>query len=173
MFQNSASLLNIDMRLAELFFESVVIDNRNGLGAVPNNSNIDYLGLPVMMKPSTFLKLAGGGVTVNDDSYVKQHIARNLPIGAPFLIIKIPNEWLDGDFSKPATVRNHEGRHRMVSINQIYGDIPVEVHLTFGSLRARDISPEIQAQLNKELIPQSFGDHTAILRGPFFEPYIR
>lgn len=38
--------------------DEVTIDNLKGLGNVPNNDNIDYLGLRVQMKPSVFLKLA-------------------------------------------------------------------------------------------------------------------
>ena len=35
----------------------IIIDNRNGAGATPNNEEIDYLGFRILMKPSVFLKL--------------------------------------------------------------------------------------------------------------------
>lgn len=34
------------------------IDNRHGLGTTPNNAEIDYFGLRVLMTPRTFLNLA-------------------------------------------------------------------------------------------------------------------
>ena len=45
------------------FFEKndlneVIIDNQRGLGAVPDNDNVDYKGIRVKMRPSIFLELA-------------------------------------------------------------------------------------------------------------------
>jgi hypothetical protein len=34
------------------------INNRSGIGSVPYNQEVDYFGLRVAMRPSTFLKLA-------------------------------------------------------------------------------------------------------------------
>lgn len=39
------------MRLAQVLKETIQIDNKDGLGSVPNNQEVDYLGLRVIMKP--------------------------------------------------------------------------------------------------------------------------
>lgn len=141
-------------------FEIVNIDNKHGIGAVPNNNEVDYLGLRVIMKPSVFLSLAAGGVSDGDvgpSHHVRQHMEHGEAIGAPFLVIKIPNEWIiNNNFSQPAVIKSHDGRHRMITARQLDGDVPIETHLFFGSLRHRDITPEIADKLNKGLLPQAF-----------------
>jgi spore germination cell wall hydrolase CwlJ-like protein/GNAT superfamily N-acetyltransferase len=44
-----------DIKESEL--DEYKVDNSAGLGATPNNSNVDYKGLRVLMRPSVFLKL--------------------------------------------------------------------------------------------------------------------
>lgn len=154
------------MKVTEIFEQSV-IDNVNGAGAVPYNQEIDYFGLRVMMKPTVFAQLALP-LDRSGASYegIKQHIQNGGKIGAPFLIIAVPPEWEDGDFSNPAAVKNHEGRNRMVALEQLYGDQPVEVHLIFsGGLRSRDITPEWVAQLNARLLKER---STEVVSGPLF-----
>ena len=146
--------------------EEYKIDNRNGLGAVPDNDKIDYFGLRVKMKPSIFLKLA---LPLDKDAsvdYIKNHLAKGGSLGSPFLDISIPGEYEDGDYTKPATVAGHEGRNRMKAILQTEGDDPVEVHLFFRhGLRARDINDDIKKSLRNGLINQK---KTQIVSGPIF-----
>ena len=40
------------------FITELKIDNRQGLGAVPHNADVDYFGLRTVMRPSMFLKLS-------------------------------------------------------------------------------------------------------------------
>jgi putative chitinase len=153
------------MRLRELLSE-VKIDNKDGAGAVPFNQDIDYFGLRTTMRPSTFLRLAAP-LGQEHSAELEKYISDGGAIGAPFLEIKIPAEWDDGDFSKPAQVAGHEGRNRMTAIRKLEGDAPVEVHiLPRGGYRARDITPEFKAALAKSLYAEK---STSLVTGPLFE----
>lgn len=153
------------MRLRELLSE-VKIDNKDGAGAVPYNQDVDYFGLRVAMRPSTFLRLAAP-LGQEHSAKLEKYIADGGAIGAPFLEIKIPQEWDDGDFSKPAQVAGHEGRNRMTAIQKLEGDNPIEVHIfPRGGYRARDITPEFRAALVKGLQAEKA---TNIVAGPLFE----
>ena len=44
--------------MTDVLAEAVNIDNKNGRGAVPHNQEVDYFGMRVKMKPSTFIALA-------------------------------------------------------------------------------------------------------------------
>ena len=142
----------------------VIIDNVNGSGSVPWNQEIDYRGLRVMMKPSTFLKLtpdmSDNSEALNHYEKFKEYIKKGGSIGAPWLNIEIPDDWLDF-----AEVTGHEGRHRMQFILQLEGDAPIETHLFFSNFRNRDIKPEWIKQLNTRLKSQS----GVFLYGPFFK----
>jgi putative chitinase len=154
------------MSLMKLPLSEYNVDNKNGLGAVPDNDKIDYFGLRVKMKPSIFLKLA---LPLDKDAsvdYIKNHIEKGGSLGSPFLDISVPGEYEDGDYTKPATVAGHEGRNRMKAILQTEGDDPVEVHLFFKhGLRARDITPDMKSSLRSGLINQK---KTQLITGPIF-----
>lgn len=106
------------------------IDNIHGIGNTPNGhpSEVSYRGLVVAMKPSVFLALADK-LDESDNSRMEQLLKDGKAIASPFLKLKVPDEWFEGDFSKPAKVLDHDGRHRMKAIKTLYGDKPVEVHL--------------------------------------------
>jgi putative chitinase len=153
------------MRLRELLSE-VKIDNKDGAGAVPYNQDVDYFGLRVMMKPSTFLRLAAP-LGQEHSAELEKYISDGGAIGAPFLEIKIPMEWDDGDFSKPAQVVGHEGRNRMTAIQKLEGDNPIEVHIfPRGGYRSRDITTEFRAALVRGLQAEKA---TNVVAGPLFE----
>jgi putative chitinase len=153
------------MRLRELLSE-VKIDNKDGAGAVPYNQDVDYFGLRVMMKPSTFLRLAAP-LGQEHSAKLEKYIADGGAIGAPFLEIKIPAEWDDGDFSTPAQVAGHEGRNRMTAIQKLEGDNPIEVHIfPRGGYRSRDITTEFRAALVRGLQAEKA---TNVVAGPLFE----
>lgn len=153
------------MRLRELLSE-VKIDNKDGAGAVPYNQDVDYFGLRVMMRPSTFLRLAAP-LGQEHSAELEKYIADGGAIGAPFLEIKIPPEWDDGDFSASAQVAGHEGRNRMTAIQKLEGDAPIEVHIfPRGGYRGRDITPEFKSALARGLQAEKA---TNIVPGPLFE----
>lgn len=146
------------------------VDNRNGLGSVPYNQEVHYFGLKVMMKPSTFLKLAAPLIDPKSVPFIRDHLAKGGAIGAPFLKIEIPDDWLSGDFSKPAVVIGHEGRNRMSAVYIEEGDEPGEVHLfTRGEnkeVRARHLTPQIIEHMKKGMVKEM---GTKIVPGPLFE----
>ena len=140
------------------------IDNSNGAGAVPYNADVDYFGLRVAMKPSTFLDLAAP-LHDKDNSEMEEYIRNGGAIGAPFLDIVIPQEWDDGDFTKFAKIQGHEGRHRMKAIMAVEGDTPIEVHLFPKYYRARDLTPDFIKHLNEGIYAEK---STRLVRGPLF-----
>jgi hypothetical protein len=149
--------------------QEVRIDNQRGAGAVPLNQEVDYFGLRVLMRPSTFLRLA---LPLESDQYVKRmedHIEAGGAIGAPFLSIDIPQAWeqTPPDFAEPAEVKSHDGRHRMMAIRRLEGDRPVEVHLFPIGLRNRHITPEWREALRRSMISQR--SHNGVARGPLFQ----
>lgn len=149
------------------------IDNIHGLGAVGISGNIDYMGLRVYVKPSVFLKLAARHPNL-DTSYHQKHMASGAAIGAPFLDIHIPSEWIDessrhdkvveGNLTDPATIIGHEGRHRMAAILKEYGDVPIETHLLFRGFRRRHITDNMVERLNQDIFTQ---EHK-LYQGPWF-----
>jgi hypothetical protein len=141
------------------------VDNKRGLGAVPMNSDVNYFGLRVLMKPSTFLSLAASLQSPRSSvEYIRNHLKQGGKLGSPFLSVDIPIDWEDNDFSEDVKVIGHEGRHRMTVVMQDEGDSPVEVHIFPHYMRARDITPEMVKELNKSMINQDGKK----LTGPFF-----
>lgn len=146
------------------------IDNRSGIGAVPYNQEVDYFGLRVAMRPSTFLKLALPMNNSAEDRASIEHIIQQKDtegIGAPFLNIRIPDAWESGDLKQPAKVTGHDGRHRMAAILKSEGDEPVETHLFPAYLRHRDFEahPEWIQRLNQIII----GQRGNTVSGPIFQ----
>lgn len=144
----------------------VTIDNKNGAGAVPYNQDVDYFGLRVKMKPSTFIRLAAP-LGREHSPELEKYIAGGGAIGAPFLDIVIPKEWDDGSFAEFAKVQGHEGRNRMLAVQKLEGDAPVEVHLfPKGGYRSRDLTPEYVEKLQAGLYAEK---SSTLVRGPLFE----
>jgi len=139
----------------------VTIDNREGWGAVPNNAEIDYFGMRVMMKPSMFLKLAAK-LGQKPSTEIEQHIKDHGAIGAPYLIIELP----DTD-DEPAQVVGHDGRNRMIAVMNVEGDDPIETHIfPRGRIsRAKHLTPEIKEYLNSGIKTENTGD---IVNGPLW-----
>lgn len=151
---------------ASKFLSEVRIDNKKGAGSTPNNDNVDYLGLRVMMKPSVFLKLAPPLGYSADLQRMRDLIQSGGAIGAPQLYLEIPPSWDDEDLIKPARVQNHEGRHRMQAILELEGDEPVETHLFPLGMRRRHLTPQMIQRLQQSLISQGLRQ---LVRGPLFE----
>jgi len=124
--------------------------NGKGLGTTGYNSNVDYRGLRVLMKPSVFLSLAAHLSEPSSVDYIVQHMKDGGALGSPFLIVDIPEKYFEGDFTglNFAKVVGHEGRNRMLAIQKVEGDEPCEVHIFgYGELRKRHFTPEIIEQL--------------------------
>ena len=126
------------------------IDNVNGLGSVPWNQEVDYMGLRVLMKPSTFLQLSLPLNMNDDDKKTIQHLEKEkdtIGFGAPFLQV-------DMERSIPR-ITGHDGRHRMIAIQATEGDHPVEVHIFPKGMRNKDMTPEVVSKLNDLVVSQN------------------
>jgi hypothetical protein len=141
--------------------QEVVVDNRDGRGATPNNMNVNYLGMKVEMRPTTFIKLAAPLGRDQAKQEMIDYVSGGGAIGAPFLIIKY-NE------GQVPEVVGHEGRNRMLAVYASEGDVPVETHLFFrGDVnRARHLTPEIVAQLKGGMEQEVTGQS---VKGPLWE----
>lgn len=140
------------MKLQDLL--EYIVDNEKGPGSTPNNTEIDYLGFKVQMKPSMFLKLASPLQKEKSVDFFSTRIKNKEGIGSPTLYVNVPDDWKKEEF-KPGTVRvqSHEGRNRMTAIMKEEGDEPVEVHLFLRSdnveWKAKNISTNVKNELKK------------------------
>ena len=163
---------------AKEFLDELKIDNEHGWGQTPNNANVDYKGLKVMMKPSIFLRLSA---ELPIDDAAKQNIAAMVAhhkqggaFGAPTLYIDIPKEWEDGNMVRGfARVTGHEGRHRMNTQIESEGDKPVETHIFISGFRTRNWAKNDQNDYTSEIIEQlqtqmESEDGYIVARSPLF-----
>ncbi len=131
--------------------KEVVIDNVRGMGAVPDNQEVDYLGVRTLMKPSVFLELAERrNFFARSASSIANELRDGEAIGAPFLIVKV-----DEDGDQPAEVMNHEGRNRMVAVQEVEGDDPIEVHIFLAQgMRRRHLTDTKLRDMQRIMISQ-------------------
>jgi len=121
--------------------------------------------LRVMMLPSIFLKLALFLKEPKSAANITKYIEQGGHIASPFLILEIPEEWDEGDFSKPARVKGHEGRNRMIALQELEENQPQEVHIFPQGLRNRHMTPEFIKNMNNQLIPER---QEQPISGPFW-----
>lgn len=148
----------------------VSYDQVNGIGNVPNNANVKYMGFAVEMLPSRFAMLALSRDFEKQSSSVAgitQAIKDGQPIGSPHLYVVLPHGGReDEDDNEYAMVKGHEGRTRMEAIRRLYGDIPVLVHIfPRGGARARHITDEQIASMRQMMCPERM---TTPMKGPWF-----
>lgn len=153
------------MKISEILAE-VKIDNTNGAGAVPYNTDVDYFGVRVLMAPSTFLSLAAPLHDPTSKDGLKKFMQDGGAIGSPFLTIKVPPEWDDGNFKQYAKIGGHEGRNRMRAILELEGNEPIEVHLFFSQYRRRQVSDQMINKANEGMFREQT---TTLIPGPLFK----
>jgi len=141
----------------------VEFDRQRGSGWTSLNHDIDYFGLTVLMKPSVFMALA---LPLNETNYResslnhhKELIARGGGISPGFFQI----EWSE-DAGIPM-INGHEGRHRMLAVQETVGDVPVPVHLTVQGRRARSLTRDDVDLLRARMVAENRG---FIIDGPLF-----
>lgn len=155
------------------FIKELKIDNHEGWGQTPNNSEIDWFGIRVLMTPETFLKLSS---ELNVDNKAKKkidimikHHKEGGTFASPMLYIDVPSVWREGDLKNYGKITDHEGRHRMNAQLKIEGNKPIETHIIVRSpryeWRNKHITKEIIEKLNSGLFTQS----GSFLPGPFFD----
>ena len=141
---------------------NVYFDNDHGMGAVPDNRNVEYKGFVSFLSPKEFLTLAANHNGQREESAAdfKKVIAEGYPIGAPFIDITL-SDIGEGGY---ATVMGHEGRARMLALLSFMNEgemglhasskFPVHFFLRDG-LRARHISDEMLKSLKEDgIIPE-------------------
>lgn len=131
---------------------NVHYDQKDGIGAVPHNQDIAHFGFKCWMVPDMFLRLAKKiYIDPNDARFLSLQnlIKHGKPIGSPFLNA----EW---DISKKVwTIWDHEGRHRVQAIKNLWPNESIEVHVFTGSgIRAKDINPEMLQSFMTGVIAQ-------------------
>lgn len=135
-----------------------------GWGETPMGTDVDYFGLQVKMRPSTFLKLSHPLGSSESNPEVEKHMQSGGKIAYPFLEIKDPIEWEEGDFSELGKVVNHEGRNRMTHWIKMKGDDPIQINLFLrGANRRKYITDDMIQALSQGLISQT----GQLIRNPF------
>jgi hypothetical protein len=108
----------------------------NGIGGTSYAHDIKYFGFVVSMRPSQYLKLAVPMDHDRTNPHVQQTLAQGGAVAPAFLIVDFA-----GDQPHPVVV-GHEGRNRLRAIKQMYGDIPVPVHIVPYRERARHMTTD-------------------------------
>jgi len=127
-----------------------------GWGETPQGTDVDYFGLKVKMRPSIFLKLSHPLGSSDRNADVEKHMQGGGKIAYPFLEIKDPVEWEDGDFSQLGKVINHEGRNRMTHWIKMKGDEPIQVNVFLrGANRRRFVTDGMIQAMSQGLISQT------------------
>ena len=120
---------------------SVRFDPEGGIGAIPDNQDVDYKGFTVFMSPGQYLNLnpwTTGRDTDHEHKYIREladEIERGTAIGNPVLYMEydpVSNSFL---------VLDHEGRHRMKALDML-GFKSIPVHVFPRGMRARHFKPE-------------------------------
>ncbi len=138
-----------------------------GLGSVPNNQNVWYMGFVGFMKPSVFLSLA-----LSDDgaqeptSHELEKLAKDgYAIGIPFFDIEI-----DEDGNDLPKIKGHEGRGRMRMIQRILGDEPIPVHFFLrGGMRARNLTQEMIDEIKQGMYAER---STRLVKNPVTKVFV-
>jgi GNAT superfamily N-acetyltransferase len=160
--------------------EAVAIDNEKGIGRdYAIHGLVGSMGFRILMKPSTFLSLVakmGNWAKPEYQAAMNDYLKAGNPIAAPTIRWVIPKEWEHGDYSKPAVVRGHEGRHRMTSILELDGDNLTEVIARISNdnkdiYSVSQIKPEWLRQINAQCVRQDdmLNSSYRITKGPFFK----
>lgn len=162
----------MDVDIGKLIFEEIldsssippVFDPIRGIGAVPFNQSVDYLGYRVKMSPEDFRKLTPEGQSSKKTpKFVEQELAKGNKIGNPFLDLK----W-DEDLGIWG-VWGHEGRSRSDAFKKVFPGKDMEVHVFLKGENKKHLTDE-QRKALKEPIYQENYEH---LIGTRLEPYIK
>jgi len=137
-------------------------DQQDGLGSVPLQNNVNYMGYTVLMTPDEFLHL---NPTRRDElsKDIKDRIQAGLPIASPWLDVEIND-------AGQLQVFAHEGRGRAMVLQEMLGPgeaMPVNIFVR-GGLRAHDLTEE---QVLGTLLPDDRTDKY-VKRGRPFTPRV-
>ena len=134
----------------------VAFDTTKGLGSVPMNANVNYMGFTAFMMPRAFLSLATPADRSEDAANLEKLIRKRAPVGTPFLLVDFNDE--DYEQGEPLRVKvtGHEGRGRVNAIMAVNSDTTlIPVNIFPRGLRARNLSEKFFHDLRQTgMIPQ-------------------
>ena len=127
-------------------YGKVNYDQVNGLGSVPWNQDVVYRGITTIMIPHQFITMAAP--SQKENPFLIKWIEEGKPIGAPFL-------YVDYTDRRQPFVLGHEGRHRVLSINKLYGSkTPIVVQIFFRSKRAASFTDDQLTEIRLRLLQE-------------------
>ena len=129
----------------------ITFSAQDGLGSVPNNQEVNYMGFVALCRPSVFLRLALDHADQRNESAadIKRLSQEGYAIGIPWLVVNTRD--LEEE-KGPAKITGHEGRARMLAVKALNGDDVIPIHCFFtGGTRAHHMTPELIRDLQKEL----------------------
>lgn len=144
---------------------SLVFDNENGVGAVPNLMDIFWKGVLVAMSPRTFLALTPS-LAEEERPKTTAFLETNVePLGSPFLIIRMNTK--TGELA----AWGHEGRHRMARIGKCLGmdvEVPLGLFVLEDNyqLKAREIETSLIEKIAEGVRREKSKE---FVHGPLFE----
>lgn len=129
----------------------VMFDNRDGIGATPNNAEVNYFGFGAIMPIHKFLGIAADHKGQREDSAkdVKDIILAGYGLGAPTLYLDVTKFDTNTNTGLIQT-DGHEGRARAICCEKYFGidELPVHIFVK-GGWRNRDITDEFTNALNE------------------------
>lgn len=146
-------------------FGPVSYDQERGIGNVPDNQNVNYMGFAVLMTEPQFSRLAAFR-DFNESSSLDglmKALDEHKPFGSPFLEVSFMED--------TPMVKGHEGRTRCKAIQMNFGaKTPILVHVfPRGGNRARHITLEDIAKMRMQAIPEK---QSRPLQGPHFSDHV-
>ena len=126
----------------------------DGIGSVPDNTNVNSKGFVKNMSPTQFLSLALPLQEPLSAKWIEEAIRNGKSIGNPFLQVDLDAK------NKLWRVIGHEGRNRAIAINNINSSTLIPVHI-FPSkgMRARNITEEMKTY---PFVPEGRASRTKI-----------
>ena len=116
---------------------TIYIDNKDGLGATPDNQNVLYKGCITIMKIDDYFKLAKPDPNVTARvPYMAQKIKEGFGFGNPCFYMDIDG-FVDED-ATPPEIKGHEGRARC-KLFKDSGITEIPVQFLFNGYRARHV----------------------------------
>ena len=143
-------------------FDHINYDQVNGIGNVPNNQNIHYMGFTVMTTPLDYLQLVPRRPWDDNIDFLVEALRNNKAISTPFLSIDL--------IGTVPEVAAHDGRGRVMAIQKIRGrDTPIIVQMFTRGIRARNITTTMIRLMRDMLKAQDSG---VLISGPNFWPAV-
>lgn len=142
----------------------VIIDCVNGLGSVPNNQDVMYLGFIATMKLTSFQELALDDEGSQDETsdWMIERIKEGYAIGQPWFKIN-----MDVGENEVFQIIGHEGRGRVKAIKKYLGsdiEMPIQFILSNG-MRNSDLTDDLMKRfLNGDVLPEKWFQHKGMTK---------